>query len=323
MNLTEEQLDLYREALFPYAHGATLRAQRIGGRFVYYTTASTAMLALRSRKLWMRNTQVMNDFTEVEHGMHCIREAFKSSAGASFDEAVNSYFPGLAQEIRDGFFAWSPGILRDTYVTCISEHSRDEDEHGRLSMWRAYGGDAGVALVIKGDVLFRPSDALAAYSSPVAYLDGRGIREQLEQVAGNIKTNVALMSQFDREGMKGAMFHMLRFAAVCTKHPAFLEEREWRIISSPTFGTSEHLESEFVSIGGIPQKVLKIPLEDFPEQGLYGLSPDQLIERVLIGPMEHSGVVIPALLDAMKSAGISDPVSKIFDTGIPLRPNQR
>ena len=36
-----------------------------------------------------------------------------------------------------------------------------------------------------------------------------------------------------RETVSASAFNMLRFAVLCTKHPGFLEEREWRIIASP------------------------------------------------------------------------------------------
>jgi len=141
-----------------------------GGRFAYYTTADTATSVLRNRQIWMRSTTTMNDYMEVEHGFECLNAAYKGEPGNGLNTALDACFPGLAEDLKNYFNAWLPGIRRDTYMTCVSEHSAEEDQHGRLSMWRAYGGQTGVALVLNGAVMFSESDALGAYSSPVVEL---------------------------------------------------------------------------------------------------------------------------------------------------------
>jgi len=323
MSVDPAILEDYKATFFPYAARATDRVQQSGGRFVYYTTASTALRIIRGRELWMRSTQVMNDFMEVEHGVTCLLEAYKSPAGAALDAEIDKLFAGLSQEIKNLFTAWVPGFQADTFVACLSEHPPEEDRYGRLSMWRAYGGTAGVALVINGGVLFRPSNALGAYSSPVAYLDVPGVQKEIALVASNVAANPQLLQALGREGVKNAIFNMLRFAAVCTKHPAFSEEREWRVVASPALEASPLLPTHVEAIGGIPQKVLKLALADHPDKGLVGLAPAQLIDRVLIGPCEHSSVIGQAIWLAMSEAGVPDPHHKIIHTGIPLRENQR
>ena len=76
-------------------------------------------------------------------------------------------------------------------------------------------------------------------------------------------------------------------------------------------------------MGGIPQRILKIELKDQDDQNLIGLNPAALLERVLIGPCEHADVIWQALCQALAEAGVPNPQSKIFHTGIPLRANQR
>lgn len=323
MPLNEKQLEAFRSVFYPYASRTLERVKSQGGRFAYYTSAATAMMILRNSTMWMRNTLVMNDFSEVEHGLECVTKAYKSAAGTKLQQFLNAQFEGITEEIAETFNAWIPGFRRDTYVLCLSEHVAEDDRYGRLSMWRAYGGNAGVAIVINGDVLFRESDALAAYSMPVAYLDEVGLQEEFNAVADSIGKNASFLQALGRTGTKDAIFHMLRYASICTKHPAFREEQEWRVVSSPALQSSSLVPVDVEVIGGIPQKVLKIKLEDHPDKGLTGLEPNQLIDRVLIGPCEHSAVIQQALLQTLNDAGIKDPGSKIFNTGIPLRDNQR
>jgi hypothetical protein len=323
MTIPAELIAEYKKAFLPYAAAATDRVHAMGCRFAYYTTAATALQVLLGRQIWMRNTMVMNDFSEVEHGLDCVVKAYRSDAGSRLKGILDEEHPGISAEFEALFNAWIPAFKRDTFVACLSEHQPHEDRHGRLSMWRAYGGAAGVALIVNGDVLFRPSNALAAYSSPVVYLDEGDLDNDLEVVAATLAQDRALLRQLGREGTKNAMFHMLRFAAVCTKHPAFAEEREWRVVASPAIEASPLLPVQLETIGGIPQRVLKIKLENHRDQGLTGLSPEELIERVLIGPCEHAEVIGQAIWKALEAAGVPDAGNKIIYTGIPLRENQR
>lgn len=53
---------------FPYHATRTQTVLAAGDRFVYYTTADTAMRILKSREFWLRNALLMNDFSEIAHG---------------------------------------------------------------------------------------------------------------------------------------------------------------------------------------------------------------------------------------------------------------
>ena len=45
-------------------------------RFVYYTSADTAMKVLRNQELWFRNATVMNDYSEISYGLGLIGSVF-------------------------------------------------------------------------------------------------------------------------------------------------------------------------------------------------------------------------------------------------------
>jgi hypothetical protein len=112
-----------RRIFFPYTDLKTREVASAGGRFVYYTTAGTATSILSNQQIWMRNTTTMNDYMEVEHGFECLNAAYKTEPGNSFNAALDGCFPGLAEDVKNYFNAWLPGIRSDTYVTCVSEHS--------------------------------------------------------------------------------------------------------------------------------------------------------------------------------------------------------
>ncbi|MGV8713061.1 MAG: DUF2971 domain-containing protein [Nitrosomonas sp.] len=323
MQLTTEEIESYKKTFLPYATSATSRVISAGSRFAYYSSAATILKIIQNQEIWMRNAMIMNDHSEIRHGLDCLVKSYNSDSGEVLKEALNLYYPGITKEIEEVFNSWIPKIQNETYVLCLSEHSMEDDQYGRLSMWRAYGGEAGVALIINGGVLFRPSNALASYSSPVGYFNDEQLREELELVASRIAGNPKLIGEIGRDGVKNAIFQMFRFAAVCTKHPAFKEEREWRIISSPAFESSDLMPFHTEIIGEISQKILKIELKDHPQRGLIGLDPSALIDRILIGPTDYPEVIAQALSHALEKIGVKHARSKITFTNIPLRSNQR
>ncbi len=311
--------DRVRRIFFPYMERKTRDVLAAGGRFVYYTNADTATSILRNRQLWMRNTVTMNDYMEVEHGFECLNAAYKGEPGKVFNRSLDVCFSGLAEELKDYFNAWLPNVRRDTYITCVSEHSAEEDQYGRLSMWRAYGGQAGVAMVLNGAVMFSESDALGAYSSPVAYMTPDMFASEFETVAKNIESEAEYISSLDREMVKDILFNMLRFAVSCTKHPGFHEEREWRVVAMPPLHPSTLLVPTVEVVRGTPQTVLKIELQNHPDLGLVGLSVPELLDRIIIGPCDFPNVILQAFRQLLLEAEVPEPDSKIVVSDIPLR----
>jgi hypothetical protein len=303
---------------YPNVLAKTASAAKSKQRFVYYTTADTAMSILRSGEIWMRKSHLMNDCREIEHGVDCLNKAFRKSLPlmrALFD----SPFPGFCEQLENLFNGWLPAIRNDTYITCLSEHDVSEDAYGRLSMWRAYGGAARVALVVSGGPLHRPTEALKAYCSPVAYYANDQVHKEFIQVLTNIAGNMDFVKSLGEEPVRAHMFAVLRNAVICTKHPGFLEEREWRVIYSPSFLKSDRITSSIETIDGTPQSICKVPLKDVPEEGLTGLNMPDFLDRVIIGPSKYPAGIYDALLVLLTEAGVQDPASKIVFSDVPLR----
>jgi len=318
-------IELYQQIFFPAAIERKKYLQAHGGKLAYYTDAETAIKILKNREVWMRDTRVMNDANEVWHGFECLFNALakEGSPPSPFEDALNSVHSGVAEDIKSHLRAWAPGLIHDTYITCLSEHSPADYAYGRLSMWRAYGGKAGVALIFNSNFLNLRTTALAAYSSPVYYFGPDEVKSHLASVAANISNNIETLKECDRSSFVGMVFQMLRFLAVCTKHPAFREEQEWRIISSPAIEKGDILQPAYFCLGGIPQQILKIPLRNVPDQQITGIAPAELVEKILVGPCEYSDTLFQPLCAALSDAEVEDPGSKIRFTNIPLRQNQR
>jgi DUF2971 family protein len=319
VSISPEDQERINHTFFPYVERKTREVLSNGGRFVYYTSAETATSILFNKQIWLRNTTAMNDYLEVEHGFECLNASYKAAPGNAFNAALNACFPGLAEEVRDFFNGWLPSIRQDTFISCVSEHLPDEDQHGRLSMWRAYGGQAGVALVINGAVMFSKSGALNIFSSPVAYLSPDAFAAQLDHIVKNMESDLDFIKSLGKESVMQIVFNMLRFAVLCTKHPGFHEEREWRNIASPKMHPTDHATLEVEIIRGTPQPVLKLGLQNHPEKGLVGLAIPDLLDRIIIGPCEFPQVICSAFLKLLIDAGVQEPGKKIIVSDIPLR----
>ena len=303
----------------PYAVRKTAEVKANGGRFAYYTTAEVAACILTSQEIWMRNATVMNDFLEISHGLQCLRAAYNGSAGAVLKRALNAAFPGLPEEIEEMFDTWLLTIQVDTYLTCVSEHRVEEDLRGRLSMWRAYGGVTGVAIVMNGTAMFSPSNALRAYSSPVFYADEAAFTDEFMRTAKGIEDEAEFIRSLGREVVKNIVFRMFRFAILCTKHPGFREELEWRVIASPMLEPSPRLKSDIETVRGVPQTVLKIKLENVPQEGLVGMALPELVDRIIIGPCEFPLVTRRGLVQLLNSLNVPDADRRVVVSDIPLR----
>ena len=319
----DSDFDLYKSIFFPIIYDETQCITDTGVRFAYYTTAETAANILQNREIWMRSTVLMNDYSEIQYGLSKITDAFSSKEGEDLEAVLEKTIPGSTEGIKDFFHKWVPNILEDTFIISFSEHTADEDQFGRLSMWRAYGGDAGVAFLINPEALFNDINILPVYTSPVSYFETSDVIDTFSRITDEIRRNGEYVQGLGLNGLRQAVFNALRFAAVCIKHPAFKEEREWRVITSPSLDSSEYLRQSVELIGGVPQPVIKKKIEMPLMNGNGDLKLPDYVDKILIGPCEFPEVIERAMVSMLSEAGVENPDEKVHVTGIPLRPNQR
>lgn len=231
--------DQYREAEVTRILAATFLGEALRRRaeiaerdirFVHYTSADVAMSIIQNKSVWMRNAITMNDFSEIHHGKDCVFKAWASAGGDRLKVALEEIHPGVVADVQTLFTTWQHDLENNTYLTSLSEHEADEDNLGRLSMWRAYGGRSGVALVLNRTPFEAETDDLHAYSTPVSYGDQHMVEAQFDEIATNILQQRELLKGLAANDIVEMMFLVLRFMVLGTKHPAFSEEREWRVV---------------------------------------------------------------------------------------------
>ena len=111
-----------------------------GTKLVHYTSAEAALKIIRNKSVWLRQTKLMNDYSEVEYGISKLLDNYNSpSTNKKFAEFF-SYFGAETQKEFEDSFNKQLNILRfNSYILSLAEHDDTEDNFGRLSMWRAYG----------------------------------------------------------------------------------------------------------------------------------------------------------------------------------------
>lgn len=327
-SLTDEQIQLAikLESIFM----PTTRAKRdalydsgIQGaaRFVHYTSAEAALNIINTKRVWMRNTTCMSDYKEVQHGFEMLNAFFSDNdKRAQFEAALDACSPNIAGEAIDLFNQWWQDIQINTYIASISEHDNSEDLHGRLSMWRAFGGNgARVAIVLNIPWFSGGAAALNLMFSPISYLKQEEVHAEIEAVINNIRANRDFLSSLDRQTLLGSTFAMLVTGVTCLKHEGFLEEREWRVIYAPSRRPSSLIERSTVTVGGIPQTVHKIPLDERVSPVLASLEFSRIFDRLIIGPSQFTLAIREAFVDALRGAGVADAEQRVYISGIPIR----
>jgi transcriptional regulator with XRE-family HTH domain len=106
---------------------------------------------------------------------------------------------------------------------------------------------------------------------------------------------------------------------VSLKHIGFVEEREWRVIYIPDVNRSELIAPGIEVIGGVPQIIFKVPLEEMPSKNVIGVGIPALVDRVIIGPTAYPGPMYSAFVAVLEGAGVPDARSRVVLSGIPLR----
>lgn len=296
-----------------------LEVEQSGSRFVHYTSAEVAVSILRNASVWMRRPQLMNDFQEIEYGWNCLIQAWSTGLGEEFRRALDGMFDGASQRILGNFDGLLPVIRSQTFMTCVSEHDDTEDEIGRLSMWRAYGGSAGVAIVLNSAAFTAVSDVFNAYTHPVFYRSPAQVREHVADVVNQVSASSSFLVSQGEDFVAGYVHEFLQSIVLCTKHPGFREEQEWRILHNSYPEKSPNLIYRQAVVRGIPQQIVELPLRDFPDEGLVGAEIPKLIDRIIIGPNDYAWEIRAAMIDLLSAAGVMEAATRVWVSDIPVR----
>lgn len=338
--MSQDTLDLLNSTIFQYGQRRLAKAKHENRRFVHYTSAPAAISIIEKQEIWLRSSGVMNDYSEITHGHLCLEYVLKgdNEVRERCERALGHIHPNAFRNSIEFLETTANYRMVNTYLLAISEHGapdilpghiEDEDEYGRLSMWRAYGCGNGVALIFNGSPIFQESQALGVYSSPVFYGTPNWYSVEFCKVLRQLEDNADQLKKIPPEVFQENFNRFIHFSSLATKHPGFSEEREWRVTFSANpanepslddeFNAANPIKREFRDVAGIPQRIYKIPFKDQPDKGLVGMNISAILERVIIGPTQYAVAQWDAVVAALQRAGVHNAHERVKISGVPLR----
>jgi hypothetical protein len=210
----------------------------------HYTTGDGLFGILGSKTLYATDARYVNDSTELIYPREVIE---------SLIERKLSQWPSVSAQsaLTEMASTWREGLFRSrVYIFCFCE------EGDLLSQWRGYGGMSGysVGMAPSAWSFDDPAEFRGMFDPSMHLVKVRYDPEsQLNLVEGRLDAACHFLTHFDakaqvRDGMEfcarfvAAMtLAELAKAALCLKHPAFSEEREWRLVYAEPL-TSEPTE---------------------------------------------------------------------------------
>ena len=178
--------------------------ENVNTDFVYYTTAETAFYIIKNKEIWIRNASLMNDRQEIKFGDEMVRRVLFNELKSELEEILNNVnYEGGIDAFIEGYERIEKDILKNTFILSLSQHSKNEDGIGRLSMWREYGKKTGIAFVFEKKALLEllkgfstismESDYGAPFAllMPVLYKEDAFFKQQYEAVLKDIYGNIS------------------------------------------------------------------------------------------------------------------------------------
>lgn len=311
--MTEQELALAAfKALHPRAFTEVSTLQEIA----HYTSAEAALSIIsQSRQFWLRDSSCTNDRTEITFGLEKILQCLERGSAVDLMQALDSFDPQVICDVKIRLAEYLGQASGGVYIGSFTKHSpRNTD--GKLSMWRAYGAENGVALILDGQAFVSPTDRLKIYTAPVEYDDPEGskITTQLNDVGKLLKSYEGAL---DKGLLVERLSLLLYVRALFTKHHGFLEEEEWRVVCVPKLWPTQDVQSEVKIIRGVPQIVYTVSLKQWDAGP--DLSVPKFVKRIIIGPTQNPEVIKSAIESTLKDLGDPDFEQKVLVSGIPLR----
>jgi hypothetical protein len=320
---SDDLMDVFEPAMPSGVRHRRMEIANRNGRFVHYTSAENALKIIQTQEVWMRNVRCMDDYTEVRHGYEMLQELLtKPEHEKKFCDAIDQYAEGAGREAITAFIRWGKDNQFNTYISSISEHDDTENDNGRLSMWRAFGGlSTRAAIVLKLPLTRGSTKGLNLWLSPVSYFRYEDVEKYFLEFIQNLDGLISkvILTSADRKVLVSIISSMLVMSAVSLKHEGFREEKEWRVIYMPEMAPTPLMLKKAEIIKGVPQIVYKLPLKNNSSEAVVGIEIPQLVDRVIIGPSAYPDLIQEAFVVALQEAGMTDTENRVVCSGIPVR----
>lgn len=291
--------------------------------FSHYTSAFAALEIIKTRRMWMRNSISMNDYSEIIYGKNCVISCWRDSdIGGRLKSALSKLHESIVVNIDNFLYESAPSREAWTFITSVSEYNNKdsyEATYGRLSMWRAYGGDTSVAIIFDTRPFILSNKSIDTSVMPVFYETPEEFKDRFNRMVLRIENNISFLKDFSIMKIYNILCRNFHYSMLSTKHPGFHEEREWRIVFSPHIDKPNNIECAIETINGVPQLLYKLDINKLISDSIESIELSRFIESVMIGPTANPFLIAGAFAHEISKFYTGNPYDKIKISEIPLR----
>ena len=268
-------------------------------RLYHYTDFNAMRGIISNGEIWLWNLRRMNDSQEMQYFIKELKVAVKKQLSAEHYDCMEKLF---AENLKD-FDKLS------SFASCFSEYDDD------AAQWTRYAKNGmGVCIAFNKEMLAKIGEAGHAPLCRVNYSRNCDNLEIVKELASLIKE-----SDSGKNGNIAQKIHetfnRLITSSPLFKHPSFISEKEYRLVSLP-YNVTEYLgEPHFFVEETNIKKYYILKLRNVCDT--LKLNYADLFEEICIGPQAR--VTKDVLSDYFTSTGMSELCTKIKLSECPLR----
>lgn len=266
-------------------------------KLLYHYTDFNAMSGIISNgEIWLWNLRRMNDAQEMQYFINQLKKNVKTLLPQEFHIKAEQLFE---ENLKD-FSKLS------SYAACFSEYADD------AAQWARYGKNGmGVCIAFDMELLAKVGEES---HTPLCKVNYAANTEELEIVKELSELIQQDTTETNKEKIAG-IFNSLVNSSPLFKHPSFISEKEYRIVSLPDT-TNEYLGNPHFYIEETNiKKYYILKLRDVCQK--IGIPYTDLFKEICIGPQAR--VTKDVLADYFSSIGTPELSQKIKISECPLR----
>ena len=268
-------------------------------RLYHYTDFNAMRGIISNGEIWLWNLRRMNDSQVMQYYIKELKVAVKKQLGAEHYDCMEKLF---AENLKD-FDKLS------SFASCFSEYADD------AAQWTRYAKNGmGVCIAFNKEMLAKIGEAGHAPLCRVNYSRNCDNLEIVKELASLIKESNSGKNCNIAQKIHET-FNRLITSSPLFKHPSFISEKEYRLVSLP-YNVTEYLgEPHFFVEETNIKKYYILKLRNVCDT--LKLNYADLFEEICIGPQAR--VTKDVLSDYFTSTGMSELCTKIKLSECPLR----
>jgi hypothetical protein len=245
----------------------------------HYTDAAGLQGIVESGAMRATHMAFMNDATEYRYAVSLLHEAVKHQKSRNAEQPTQL---SLLEEIEAFLEGPAPELNVPYFVACFSE------QENSLNQWRAYGrGEGGFSIGFDASLLQTAGVPKMCLLAPAVYdrqIQDLLVRQLLAWALNEYPRTVSKYGVGDRDEHRRNWAHVLLWeltaVAPMMKNPAFVEEKEWRLIHRSASQASVRFAPRLTGLVAFVD--IKLGLPQTGTQGETALLGRQLPDRLPI-----------------------------------------